>query len=106
MRDGGHTLIDEIDLIALGHMPGGAALARPRPLAHLDLTGLDPQAARQVALAEVARLVPGDTIIVVTADAPFALLDALHSATDGRCLFEYLATGPEAWATAVSRLDS
>ncbi|GMA34048.1 hypothetical protein [Demequina litorisediminis] len=106
MREARHGVIDEIDLIALGHMPGGASMARSRPLANLDLTAHDAAAARTLAIAEVTRMVPGDAMVLLTASEPYALLDALHTHADGRCMFEYIATGPETWATAITRVGA
>lgn len=104
MRDGSEFLLDDIDLITLGHAPGGATQALPAAARSLDLSGRPPHEWPATAVVEARRLVPGASIVIVTDAAPDAMLDALYAGAGDAVMIEYLATGPEHWASAITRI--
>ncbi|WP_084101128.1 hypothetical protein [Demequina sp. NBRC 110051] len=105
MANDSDRLLDDVDLITMGHVPGGAALAREAAPAHLDLTATHPAQWGACVIGEACAMVPGDCAVVVTPAPPFAMLDALYAVTGDAVMIEYLATGPDAWVSAITRID-
>ncbi len=105
MANDSDRLLDDVDLIAMGHVPGGAALARESTLQHLDLTTTPPARWGACMIREASTMVPGDGVVAVTPSTPFAMLDALYAVTGDAVMLEYLATGPHAWVVAITRID-
>ncbi|WP_061962291.1 DUF2249 domain-containing protein [Demequina flava] len=96
--------VDEIDLVALGHMPGGPRGAHASTPRDLDVRGLPERAAHVRVLAQVAVLVPGESI-TVTADAdPHHLLDLVHDEVPGFCMFEYREHEAPLWRVSITRV--
>ena len=105
MIEPANRMLDDIDLIARGHVPGGAARAHAAPVRDLDLSGAPASGWGGLACAQVARLVPGESIVIVTDAPPYAMLDAVYAVTGDSVMVEYLATGPVAWVSALTRID-
>ena len=105
MANDSDRLLDDVDLITMGHVPGGAALAREAAPTHLDLRATPVAHWATRVSREVCTMVPGDSAVVVTPAPPFAMLDALYAVTGDAVMIEYLATGPDTWVSAITRID-
>ncbi|WP_161794240.1 DUF2249 domain-containing protein [Demequina sediminicola] len=99
------TGVDEIDLLTLGHMPGGARRAHASPPQDIDVTGLGLRAAQVRVLAQSAILVPGEHITITADYDPAAILDVIHHDVPGFSMIEYRASGPQQWRVTVTRVS-
>lgn len=96
--------VDEIDLVALGHMPGGARRARAYAPRDIDTRGLDERATHVRVLAQAAMLVPGESITVTSASDLADVLDLVHTEVPGFCMVEHRESGPQQWRAVLTRV--
>ncbi|MDE0572929.1 DUF2249 domain-containing protein [Demequina sp. B12] len=97
--------IDEIDLIALGHAPGGARAARQRAPRDIDLRDLLPRQREVRVLAQTASLLPGESVTVASNAPMDGLLDEVYLEVPGFCMFEYREQGPDVWRVEITRVN-
>ncbi|WP_062078957.1 DUF2249 domain-containing protein [Demequina globuliformis] len=96
--------VDEIDLVTLGHMPGGASRARASKPRDIDVSGLGERAAHVRVLAQAAVLVPGESFTLTSAHDPAHMLDLVHTEVPGFCMVEYREAGPARWRVHLTRV--
>lgn len=101
-----HTVtgVDEIDLVTLGHMPGGARFARANAVRDVDIRDLGDRASHVRVLAQTAVLVPGESVTVTAGADPSAIIDLVHDEIPGFCMVEYRENGPYQWRVVVTRV--